>query len=530
VPDQREQNLQLLTAILEPDSIEPTDDPVAQLCWAAGHGRVDRIESLLKSGVDPNAALVLDLPAFDFYDDEKERTKAEYLAAGAGIDSDEKGTITLRAMCLAVRENHVGAVRALLDGGADPNLDAGTGGPIADAVSGGFADIVKLLIERGASTMATVASTPLIHIAAGTHYPQVTRVLLDAGMDPNLLDNAGNGPLLAAARRGDLESARMLIEAGALVDPPATKPEDICDPALRLFHERSSLLRSTPLIAASETGHVEVVRLLLQHKPDITRKDSSGFTAYDHARKRNATDIIQLLRDAGAATPDTIRAVDLLAAAASGDLKGIAVAVDNGVDINTIGGVADRNRRAGTHPVEAAFKANPKGAKDLLLSMIKGTADPNLGKAMDDDRNEMVRIPREFVGMSALMLAAKNGHADAVSELIRRGANVKAGSTESMYNGQPALYFATKSGHIEVMRRLLAAGADVNACGRSIRDEPTQTALHVAADKGDVEAVKLLLGQGANPRAEAFNQTPLFWAERNGHGEAVKLLKQAAQK
>ena len=104
------------------------------------------------------------------------------------------------------------------------SADTGTGLPILDAVGHGFAPIVRLLIEHGAKTQIDNSPRPLLHLAGTLCRPQVTRAVLEAGLDPNELNNEGGTALMAAAWRGDAKSVRLLLEAGAAVDSRTARP------------------------------------------------------------------------------------------------------------------------------------------------------------------------------------------------------------------------------------------------------------------------------------------------------------------
>ena len=78
-----------------------------------------------------------------------------------------------------------------------------------------------------------------------------------------------------------------------------------------------------------------------------------------------------------------------------------------------------------------------------------------------------------------------------------------------------------------MLRRLgvfLEFGADIEA----VELEYGGTPLAAAARKGQVEMVRFLLEQGADPAAPAESPwaQPLYWAEKEGHGEVAALLKE----
>ena len=60
-----------------------------------------------------------------------------------------------------------------------------------------------------------------------------------------------------------------------------------------------------------------------------------------------------------------------------------------------------------------------------------------------------------FNGDTALVMAAQNGHAEVVDELLARGAEVNKAATD----GVTPLFVACKKGHLTIMRVLLEHGA-----------------------------------------------------------------------
>ena len=87
------------------------------------------------------------------------------------------------------------------------------------AAAGGFEDIVRLLLERGASvhTRARSGATALKFAAMNGH-TAVVRMLTEKGARVNEADSVGMTPLMYAVSAGHLEAAKALIEKGADVN------------------------------------------------------------------------------------------------------------------------------------------------------------------------------------------------------------------------------------------------------------------------------------------------------------------------
>lgn len=89
-------------------------------------------------------------------------------------------------------------------------------------------------------------------------------VLLDKGMNPNVIE-AGSSPLMLAARKGDFKLTRVLIAFGADVN---LRNDD----------------GTTALMVAARFGHSEIVDLLLREGADPNLRNSKGYTSADLAR------------------------------------------------------------------------------------------------------------------------------------------------------------------------------------------------------------------------------------------------------
>merc|ERR1712029_1202468 len=93
---------------------------------------------------------------------------------------------------------------------------------------------------------------------------------------------------------------------------------------------------------------------------------------------------------------------------------------------------------------------------------------------------------------SALHIAAKNGHKEAVEWLIKRGGNIHFRQ----------LHDAAKYGHITVIELLLSRGIDINARGFE-----NKSAFRYAVEGGQTETVEWLLGREAEVNVNDWFQS-----------------------
>ena len=103
-----------------------------------------------------------------------------------------------------------------------------------------------------------------------------------------------------------------------------------------------------------------------------------------------------------------------------------------------------------------------------------------------------------------LILAADTGNAEAVLDLLKKGADVNYKTVD----GISALMYASQNGHLQTVRVLAANGADLNATPYS-----GETALFAAVRNNHDEIVHYLLIKGADPDlANISGNTSLHYA------------------
>jgi len=160
----------------------------------------------------------------------------------AGADVDAATDLGVTPLWAASQNGSAQIVRVLLEAGADPDVALLAGEtPLMVAARSGYPEVVAILAKAGAAVdkRAARGQTALMWAASQKH-PTVVKVLLAQGANIHSRSDAwkqvmavpphgyleynraiphgGNTALMFAARVGDLESAKLLIEFGANVD------------------------------------------------------------------------------------------------------------------------------------------------------------------------------------------------------------------------------------------------------------------------------------------------------------------------
>jgi ankyrin repeat protein len=145
------------------------------------------------------------------------RRTAELVDAGADVGAINVDGYT--PLGLAVYFGHLEEARLLLDAGADPNVISVNDMavmPIHSALAGGHKEIASLLLARGAEPDEPTGSdwTPL-HYVAESNDIETARILIDAGARSGYARNDGKTALEVAEDNGFRDLARLLAESVA---------------------------------------------------------------------------------------------------------------------------------------------------------------------------------------------------------------------------------------------------------------------------------------------------------------------------
>ena len=173
-------------------------------------------------------------------------------------------------------DGHVEVARLLLDSGAQVNMPADSfESPLTLAACGGHVELAMLLLERGANIeeVNDEGYTPLMEASREGHEEMVA-LLLSQGADINAqTEETQETALTLACCGGFLEVADFLIKAGGDLELGA----------------------STPLMEASQEGHLELVRYLLEAGAGVAAITGTQDTALTYACENGHTDVADLL-------------------------------------------------------------------------------------------------------------------------------------------------------------------------------------------------------------------------------------------
>ncbi|XP_063595435.1 serine/threonine-protein phosphatase 6 regulatory ankyrin repeat subunit A-like isoform X2 [Penaeus indicus] len=157
--------------------------------------------------------------------------------------------------------------------------------------------------------------------------------------------------------------------------------------------------------------------------------------------------------------------------------------------------------------------------KDLVDAVRSGNAE-GISSALSRGADQHLILPEDDPddpGGSLLTLAARLGHAIAVSLLLEAGTHVDHRGRGS----RTPLYCAAYMGHADIVEKLVAAGALLEAKEADFACTP----LHVAAQEGHPTCIQMLVNAGADMYARnIWASIPLHRAAMNNKPEAIMKL------
>jgi ankyrin repeat protein len=283
------------------------------LLFAVREGKADAVRYLLTAGADPNDEIRLAQTAAPAPAAPVRAAPAQATTTGQGPHGGSDNP-------------RIAALLRIFDTGLRGRGTTAHGtSAIVLAITNGHFELAAMLLDAGANPNASGQGWSALHQLAWTRRPpiqhglppavptgnvtslELARKLLQAGANPNLrmskepndgarnvLNRVGSTPFLQAAKLGDIEYMRLLVDHGA---DASIATED----------------QTTPLMAAAGVGiwqlgesagsneeAFEAVKLCHELGNDVNAVDANGYTALHGAAHRGANDIVKFLVARGA--------------------------------------------------------------------------------------------------------------------------------------------------------------------------------------------------------------------------------------
>ena len=457
----------------------PQPDGATALHWAVHWEDVETTDLLIHAGAKVNAANDVGVTPLTMAAASGNALIIEKLLA-AGADAKAALLSGETALMLAVRGGSLDGVKALIARGANVNAAEHTRGQTALmwAVANRHPEITAVLLQNSADVRARSEVRKAVYNMGGN------RSAGNASPDTPLAEIplGGSTPLLFAARSNDVESAKLLVAAGADVNDVEADG-------------------NTALVVAAHSGNASVATFLLDKKANPNAAPL-GYTALHAAVLRGN------LRDRDVRNTDPAAGLVLVTAL-----------LKHGANPNARVAKGTRLRRW-SHDfalLERWAGATPfwLAARFLELDMMRAIA------AAAGDTS----LPSND-GTTPLMAAAGIGY----SRASGTAAFIKSRRDFSYYNADPTEN-ATRIPDeeerlaVEAVKLAISLGADVKASNKA-----GDTALHGASSLGMNAVIQVLVDNGADLNAKnKAGRTPLAVARRNtGVGESVVNERTAA--
>ena len=289
------------------------------LIWAAAQSQPQMVKFLLQHRADPNARSITR--------DWQRRVTAE----GRPKDMNRGG---LTPLLYAARESCIACAKNLLAAHADINLPDPDGTtPLVMALLNFHWDFAKFLISAGADVNQwNFYGESALYVAVDLNAPQrsgkvdlkpldaatgvaLVDLLLKSGANPNVqlklrppyrqaifdrnnspIFTTGATPLMRAARGGDLDSMKLLLAHGALVDLPNIN--DVTPLLAAAGAGRGFATANGAIVTEQQT--IDAIRLLEAAGADVNAVPKSGETALHSAAIRGWNELVRTLVSYGA--------------------------------------------------------------------------------------------------------------------------------------------------------------------------------------------------------------------------------------
>lgn len=259
--------------LLERGAVSPS-----ALWQACQSGHFDVVKVLLDNGASVDAQDIEGHTALMFASKEGHLAIADLLLArGANVHHTSSQTSRTALHLAAVSQPDVVALLLKKGAAVDPENRRGQT-PLSVAVEHKQPAIVELLLQQGAKADRKPGDSTLVQMAIVGRQARVTELLLRYGASPSDPYAGGSSLLMIASLNGDVATVQVLLSQGALVD---------------INHKNKK--SETALHMACQTGHTDVVQLLLERGANPAMKNNKGRTPLDLAKTMRHKEVVKLM-------------------------------------------------------------------------------------------------------------------------------------------------------------------------------------------------------------------------------------------
>jgi ankyrin repeat protein len=226
--------------------------------WAASNGYTDLVELLISKGVEINQKNELTGETALIFASKGGHNKTVSLLINNNADITIRDNVGKTALEWAATKGNKIIVRQLLAASDKVSLEYNGHNPLVSAVYSKDLSTVKYLVANNfrINENDDYGETPLI-VAAKLGNPDLTRYLLDAGADPIIADREGRTSLMWAAQSKDINVTKMILNVDSDIN-------------------RRSKAGYTAFMLATISGHEEMMEFLIKRGANPHFKDRRG--------------------------------------------------------------------------------------------------------------------------------------------------------------------------------------------------------------------------------------------------------------
>lgn len=316
-------------------------------------------------------------------------------------------------------------------------------------------------VKGDSNSTSSRGETPLHLIAEKGYTAAIQTSITYNNINVDSQDRIGTTPLMLASENGHINAVKLLLDNNANIDAVDVN-------------------RFSPLSSAAIYGHENVVKLLLENNASIEVREYQGKTSLSRAAEKGYDDVVKILLDhnANIESADDQGQTPLSLVACRGHENTVKLLLSSNANI-------EARDNKGRTPLAAA--AN-EGCENVVKILLDNNANV-------ETRDNDCRTP--------LLLVVQGGRESIIKKYRGKNIIVESESDEN------------------IAKILLDYKANANSV-----DINGRTPLSLAAERGHGNIIKLLLDNRANIElADNTGRTPLYYAKQSGVDGVVELLQ-----